>query len=607
MIQLSYQRLLALLCFVLFVGVLASCKKDSDDNNNDGTVQLLSFGPTGAKHGDTLRFIGRNLNKVTEVVFTGNNASVKQNEFKQQTPELILLVVPETAERGQVTLKTPNGDLTSKTIFNLNVSSSVTVASFTEQARPGANITISGSYLNWVKSITFNRDKVVSEFVNQSFNQLVVTIPEDAQTGPLVIEYAGTDSSSFETADTLKVTLPMTTAMTPNPVKPGTNLTITGTDLDLAKEVIFTGVATPVTTFVSQSATQLVVAVPITAKKGKLTLEAASGVQTTSAADLDIVLPMATAIAPASINLGTDLTITGTNLDLVRKVIFAGVAPAVTTFVSQSATQLVVRVPAGARTGKVTLEAASGVQTQTGNDLTVILPSITSFSPNPVDPGTNLTINGTRLDMVNSVTFQNAPAVTTFISKSASQIVVRVPNGALRGRLTLGITNPADTIQSAGTLELTGATPPPTIALPFYLDEISNWNGWTGNGWGGTKDINNTAPVREGSKSMRIDYRAGADYGSPFQLGGGNISLTNYTTFKISVYGAPGSGGKNIQVKLNGQNGPGRTITVEEGKWTDYSFPLSSFTGLSTITEIWVQDITGTGGFTVYLDAIGLN
>jgi hypothetical protein len=76
--------------------------------------------------------------------------------------------------------------------------------------------------------------------------------------------------------------LPVATSFSPNPVKHQTNLTITGTDLDLAKKVFFTGVTSALTTFVSQSATQLVVNVPAGAKKGTLTLEAASGKQTVS-------------------------------------------------------------------------------------------------------------------------------------------------------------------------------------------------------------------------------------------------------------------------------------------------------------------------------------
>ena len=48
---------------------------------------------------------------------------------------------------------------------------------------------------------------------HRTLNQLVVKVPDDAQTGPLVISYAGTDSASMQTDDTLKVALPVATAL----------------------------------------------------------------------------------------------------------------------------------------------------------------------------------------------------------------------------------------------------------------------------------------------------------------------------------------------------------------------------------------------------------
>lgn len=607
MIKLTNSRLLAMLCLILAIGVLASCEKDND-KKNDGTVQLLSFGPTGARHGDTIRFFGQNLDKVTEVVFTGTNATVKQSDFKQQSVEQILLLVPQTAEKGFVTLKTSQGDVVSKTQFNLNVKSRVTVTTINPpQARPGENITLNGNYMNWVKSVTFAKNKVVASFVSKSLNQLVVAVPADAQTGPLLITYSGTDSADFETTDTLKVTLPLVAAMAPQPVKPGTNVTLTGTDLDLVKKVFFNGVPAALTTFVSQSATELVLAVPATAKKGKVVLEAASGVQTTSGTDLDMVLPMATTLAPATLNLGDNLTLTGTDLDLVKKVIFSGVAAPVTTFESQTATQLVVKLPGGARNGQVTLEAFSGVQTTGGSGITVILPTVTSLAPNPVDPGANLTITGTRLDMVKSVAFQNAPAVTTFVSQSPTQIVVVVPAGVMKGKIALGLSNPTDTVQSTTSLEITGEAPPPSIAFPLYTDAVtSNWNGWVGDGWGGTKDYGNTTPVREGAKSIKVSYVGG--WGAPLQLGHSGtdvLSTGSYTTFKLSLFGAPGSNGKKVNIGIDGADK--YTITVVEGKWTDYEIPLSNLTSTGKIKELILKEYSGTGGFTVYVDAVGLN
>ena len=603
-----YKLLFSFILILSSVTLFHSCDKDDDDTTSS-KIELHSFGPTGAKHGDTLRFIGINLNKVTAIHFTGLNAVVNQADFKQQTSERILLIVPQSAEKGYVTLKTPEGDIVSKTQFNLDVLISIT--SMTPQARPGTNITINGNYLNWVDRVTFNRDKLVQTFVTKTMTQLVLRVPDDAETGPLIIHYTGTDSADVQTADTLRVTLPVTTSMSPNPVKPLTNVTITGTDLDLAKKVIFTGVSTPVTTFVSQSATQLVVRVPETAKKGKLTLEALSTVQTVSTADLDIVLPVVTSFAPTQINLGASITLTGTDLDLVKKVIFTGVATPVTTFSTQTLTQLVLAVPAGARDGKIKVEAASTVQTTSAGDLDVILPSVTSMSPNPVFPATPLTITGTRLDMVTSVAFENASAVTSFVSQSASQIVVTVPNGVLSGKITLGLSNPTDTVKSVESLGISGGVPPPTIALPIYADAVtSNWTGtggWVGGGWGGTANYSNTSPVRAGTNSVRIDYTG--QWGSPLQLGAGNVNISAYTTFKISIYGAPGTNGKKVNIGINGVDA--YTITIIEGTWTDYVIPKASLTASNTITEILVKEFTNAGGagavFTIYVDAMGFN
>ena len=89
MIKLSSFRLLALMLFILSVGIVTSCDKDDDEVTSD-KIQLLSFGPTGAKHGDTIKFIGTNLNKVTAIQFTGTNATVNQADFKKQTSDIIL-------------------------------------------------------------------------------------------------------------------------------------------------------------------------------------------------------------------------------------------------------------------------------------------------------------------------------------------------------------------------------------------------------------------------------------------------------------------------------------------------------------------------------------
>src|ERR1041384_2328469 len=126
MIKTLNKTLLSFTCLLISVAALVSCDKDKKDAQSDKIV-LLSFGPTGTKHGDTLSFIGINLDKVTSIKFTGINAVVDKAAFKLQRSDLILVIVPQSAVKGYVTLTTPQGDIVTKTQVNFGVT--ITVAS----------------------------------------------------------------------------------------------------------------------------------------------------------------------------------------------------------------------------------------------------------------------------------------------------------------------------------------------------------------------------------------------------------------------------------------------------------------------------------------------
>ncbi len=507
-------RALTVICLLTFMAIsITACKKTEEASGN---VSLLSFGPTGAKHGDTLLFIGKNLNKVTSIQFSGTAAVIEQKSFITHSQELIKLIVPITAEKGLVTLKTADGDIVSKTIFNLNVLTSVTA--ITAQARPGENITITGNYLNWVKSIRFARDKLVTDFVSKSITQIVVKVPADAETGPLVLSYGGTDSAEVQTKDTLKVTLPVVTSVSPNPIKHQTNLTITGTNLDLAKKIVFSGVSTPVTTFESQSATQIVV-----------------------------------------------------------------------------------KVPAAAQTGKVTLVAASGVNSVSSMDVQVLLPSVTTIAPNPVLPLDNITITGTNLDLVTGVSFTGiVNAVTAFVSQTSNQIVVKVPTGTLKGKITLSVLNSTLTVTSSQVLDLIGGLPP-LADFPFAIYTDALQNGYQNWSWA-ANDFNSTAIVRQGSTSIKATYGAGGYEGITFHAGA-PTATAGYSKFEFSVFGEAGTGGKTLNIVVNGNWGAPATVTVQAGEWTTYSLNLSAIGGASSVSEIVLQSAGWSG--VLHIDHVG--
>lgn len=127
---------------------------------------------------------------------------------------------------------------------------------------------------------------------------------------------------------------------------------------------------------------------------------------------------------------------------------------------------------------------------------------------------------------------------------------------------------------------------------------------WWSGGWGGTAVYNSTEVVKRGATSIKVSYAGG--YGSPIQLGGGNLNTAEYTSIKLSVYGGSGTNNNKVKLILNGAASSGQEIVLTEGKWTDVTIPLNTLGSPATITEIWLQEFSNTVSSTIYVDDIGL-
>jgi len=446
-----------LLCLVITGSYISSCKKETTDD----TVALKSYGPCPVLRGADLKFIGVNMDKVTSIVLP-NNVSV--TTFKSQTPEMIVLTVPTEAVNGKVTLKTPQGDLSPKTL--LGISEPITITSFSPaQARPGDVVTITGTYLNLITQVTFYDRKTVTTFTNQTQTQLSLKIPVDAKTGKIDISNGAANPIVVETVTDLQVTLPVVTAMTPNPVKAGAQVTITGTDLDLATTIVFGG-AKRVTTFVSQSATQIVAVVPSDAKDGAIQLVAASGVATTSSATLTMVVPTITSVTPNPAKTGSTVIVAGTNLDLITGITFGG-GKTGSSAAGGTTTQITVNVPVDATSGIITFSTASGKSVASPLSVTMVDPAITSITPLSVKALDNITITGTNLDIVATVKFSGGTSATV-TSATATQIVVAVPTGTTSGTITLVATN-GDQVTSTDQLTILASNVPVILSMPSSI------------------------------------------------------------------------------------------------------------------------------------------
>ena len=418
-----------MLVIILMAGsILASCNKD---DNGSAPVVLNSFGPSPALRGTEIRFIGQNLNKVTAVVLPQN---IEITEFSMFSSDEIRLVVPQEAEPGYVVLKTPQGDITTKT--QLGYSEPISIESFApDSVKAGDTLTIKGDYLAQIKQVIFANNVPVDSaaFKSLSRYEIKVLVPIEAQTGKVAVSNGAESPIVVYTESDLKVTLPEFTGMTPNPAKPGTAITISGKNFNLVKSIIFNENLT-VTNFTTDAAkTTITVDVPANAKDGAVKLVAFSGVEVASPAELTLVMPAITKIDPNPVKNGATLTITGTDLDLVTSVTFGGDKTGTVT--SATETELQVTVPDDAITGVVTLATQSG-NNVTSEQLTLIDPVFTSFTPTQAKANTDITITGTDLDLVTTVNFTGGIS-GTIASQSETSLMVTVPVGAQTGPITL--------------------------------------------------------------------------------------------------------------------------------------------------------------------------
>lgn len=401
-----------------------ACKKDE---TND-TVELKSFGPMPIARGAELKFIGANMDKVSSVVLPGGQ---EITAFGTKSAGLLTITVPQDATPGLVILKTPQGDITTKT--PIGYSEPISIASFSPaELRVGQELTITGDYLNLVKEVIFTDRASVTTFISQSRKELKLIVPEKAQTGLITVSNGAKDPSLTYSANKLKVSLPAMTSVLPSPVKAGTSLSIVGTNLDLVKSVVL-GANSKKASFVSQTATEIIVTVPADVQEGNVVLIPASGVEVVFATPLSLVIPTV-AVAATTLKNSSDVTVTGTNLDLVDKVVF-GDNKEGTIKTGGTPTQITVTVPDNAITGVVKF-VTKALKSVNGPNITIIDPVFSSFSPLAARTKTNLTVVGTDLDLVTDVTFEGG-VKGTIGARTSTQLTVTVPVGAKTGKVTL--------------------------------------------------------------------------------------------------------------------------------------------------------------------------
>ena len=453
-----------MICLFVLTGFgLSSCEKEIIDTK----ITLNSFGPSPALRGGELRFIGNNLEKVTSIVLPGLNTgqTVEVNEIIRINEREIRITIPQDAGVGIVTLKTPEGDI--KTLTPLTFSEPILIESVTPASiKAGQTLTITGDYLNLIKSIVFFDGVSVenADFVSQTRKKIEVVIPAEAQTGKIILSNGEEIPIEVYSKEPINIVLPTFSSFIPAIIKPGTTITITGKDLDLVSRVEFGGGKTISAFTLNDDGTQITAAVPEDAQNGVVKLIAKSGVSVEATSELIMVMPTNLVVAPTTVKNKEVMTITGTNLDLVSAIMFGDLAAEI---IEKTATKITLTVPETASATVMTLETLS---TKTINTpaFTYVVPKITALTPGTIMAGTDLTITGTNLDLVKQVRFPFAAKDVDVIPASATSLLITVPTDATSGNVVLITLNETEVV-SPTILTVTAADIPVITGIPANI------------------------------------------------------------------------------------------------------------------------------------------
>ena len=406
-----------------------------DTNQYVKGIALNAFGPSPVARGGELRFIGSNLNQVTAVSIPG---CADITDITVVSTEEIRVTVPQTAEPGLVTLRTPSGDIT--TISRLTYTEPVGFDAdpFSPSTiKPGSVLTISGEYLNLVTGVEFADGVEIpkSSFDSQSRQSITVAVPAEAQTGKVAITFCATGDTIpnviYSDAELTVVAPAVASVVDLSGKKPGDVIALIGTDLDLVTTLTVAG--SEVDFEVNAEGNKITFALPDnTPAQATVAMYPASGVEIVIAT-IGMKMPADLAATPASsLRNGDKIVITGKDLDVVANVTFPGVASTVSVE-EQTAESLTVTCPEGFTSGNLVLNLKSGATVEIA--IETLKPEFAAYNPDPVSANNDLEISGLNLDLVVKVLFSGIDPIE--VIPSAESITVKVPTTAESGVVTL--------------------------------------------------------------------------------------------------------------------------------------------------------------------------
>lgn len=389
--------------------------------------------------GDVVTIKGDYLNLMHGVIFAGSD-TIKEAEFESHDRYTIQVKIPAEARTGVITLTDATKDGTSlETKEELTINTPEATPIKDRNIKAGEILSIKGSSFDQIVSVKFEGATVnAADFKSQSVAEITVAVPAKATDGTF---YVVTKSGIEVPVGNIITVVPTQLVATPNPVKNGAEVTITGKDMDLITGIAFPNAAASQLNKVET--TKVTSTVPEDAQEGDITLSLANGKTVTVAYTL--VKPTVASCTPAAITAGEKTIIKGTDLDLVKSITFPGdVEQTVEKFAAQNANAIAVTVPAACAGTGFKLNLKNGTTIEVKDALSIKAatdPAIASITPGEAIAGSTITITGKNFQNIQNL-YIGSYKVNRYTSRTNTEIVCQVPANAEVGTYKIVMEDP---------------------------------------------------------------------------------------------------------------------------------------------------------------------
>ena len=317
------------------------------------TIVLDKVTPESAYPGEVITLEGDYLNLIHEVIFT-NKLYISEKDFISRDRYSVKVKVPAEARTGKVgvgtideNVETDEDLLASLNVLELDFTVKTAEGTVSGEYKAGETVAINGTKLSLVKSLELE-GATVTDF-SATDSKITFTLPDTATDGAVLMVMA---SGVEVSAGNITTKVPVVSGVTPSPVKNGATITLVGSDLDLVTGLDFQNSTAADFAFADGKITATVTEA---AQEGEIVLHLANGKTVT--ADLTLVRPVITAYSANPASAGSEMTITGTDLDLVAAVTFGG---DIKVDVKADETSITVSVPTAAENGVLVMNLKNG-------------------------------------------------------------------------------------------------------------------------------------------------------------------------------------------------------------------------------------------------------